>query len=39
MAFDQHGYNGPLFNSLYEWSKQTTDNLERMDGSLENNKQ
>ena len=39
MAFDQHGDNGPLFNSLYEWSKQTTDNLERMDGSLENNKQ
>ena len=38
MAFDQHGDNGPLFNSLHEWSKQTTDNLKRLDGSLENNK-
>ena len=25
-------------NSLYEWSKQATDNLKRKDGSLENNK-
>ena len=43
VAFDRNGDNGPLCsesepNSLYEWSKQTTDNLKRKDGSLENNK-